>query len=179
KHKKSPRTFIFVGRKESLKTSLHETMVSNQKQSSRALLVFSGIWMVLVIIFALSFFGLFESSMWVRAGLIGLIGLVALWFYLGGYYYISLEIENNRDLMVKYYNLFPMGRRFQAFRIPLKQYHHHEIKTEAGGLKRQLILYQKMQGGIAKYPPVGLSAMDRKGMEEVTGFLKKLENNKT
>jgi len=153
-------------------------MISNQKQSSRALSIFSGIWVVLVIILALSFFEFFESPLWARIGLIGVIGLAALWFYLGGYYYISLEIDKNRDLMVKHYNLFPMGRKFQAYRIPLKQYHHYEIKTKAGGLIRQLILYQKMQGGIAKYPPVGLSAMDKKGMDEVTGFLKKIENNK-
>ncbi|MFW6043991.1 MAG: hypothetical protein ACOCPW_06500 [Marinilabiliaceae bacterium] len=152
-------------------------MISNQKQSSRALFIFSGIWMVLIIILALSFFEFIESPLWAQIGLIGLIGLVALWFYLGGYYYLSLEIENNRDLMVKHYNLFPMGRKFQAYRIPLKQYHHYEIKTRAAGLIRQLILYQKMQGGIAKYPPVGLSAMGRKGTEEIADFLKKLENN--
>jgi len=154
-------------------------MISNQKQSSRALLIFPGIWMVLVIIFALSFFDLYESPPWARIGVVGLIVLVALWFYLGGYYYISLEIENNRDLMVKHYNLFPIGRKFQAYRVPLKQFHHYEIKTQAGGLIRQLILYQKMQGGIAKYPPIGLSAVDKKGLEEMTGFLKKIENNKS
>jgi len=153
-------------------------MISNQKQSSRALFIFSGIWMVLVIILALSFFEFFESPLWARIGLIGLIGLVALWFYLGGYYYISLEIDNNRDLMVKHYNLFPMGRKFQAFRIPLKQYHHHEIQSKTGGLMRQLVLFQKMQGGIAKYPPLGLSAVTKKGLKEISDFLKKLENNK-
>jgi hypothetical protein len=150
-------------------------MISNQKQSSRSLLIFSGTWMVLVIILALAFLEVFESPLWVRLGLVIVTGLVPLYFYLGGFYYISVEVESNRNLMVKYYNLFPVGRRFQAFRIPLKQLDHHEIQTKAGGLLRQLVFFQKMQGGIAKYPPLGLSAVDFQGRKEINDFLKKLE----
>jgi hypothetical protein len=96
----------------------------------------------------------------------------------GGYFFILLEIKEEKELMVKYYNLFPARRKFRAYKIPLQQFHHHEIKYKAGGLTSWLILYQEMQGGIAKYPPVGLSAATKKEHSKIDEFLKKLEKNK-
>lgn len=151
-------------------------MISNQKHSSKVLLTFSGVWAGLVIIFALSFFDLFESPIWMRLVLAAIIGLVALFFYLGGYYFVQIEVKNNKDLMIKYYNLFPAGRKFKAFQIPLNQFHHHEITYKTGGTTCWLELFQRMQGGIAKYPAVGLSAVNNEGRKEISKFLKKLEN---
>ncbi|PWD99954.1 hypothetical protein [Marinilabilia rubra] len=151
-------------------------MISNQKESTRTLLTFSGIWAGLVIIFALSFLELFPSPIWMRIVLACIIGLAALFFYLGGYHYIQLEVKDNKDLMVKYYNLFPVGRKFRAFQIPIKNLHHHEVKYGAGGFTSWLIIFQRMQGGLAKYPAVGLSAMSNKGRQEMIKYLSKLEN---
>jgi|GEM_PF-866414 hypothetical protein len=150
-------------------------MISNQKQSARALMIFSGVWAGLVILFALSFFDLFYSPIWMRLVLAGIIGLVALFFYLGGFHFVRIEVENNKELMVKYYNLFPVGRNFKAFKIPLQNFHHHEIRFGAGGLTAYLILFQRMQGGVAKYPPVGLSAVGKEERQEMSNFLRKLE----
>ncbi len=150
-------------------------MISNQKQSTRALMIFSAVWAGLVIVFALSFFELFSSPLWMRLVLAGIIGLAALFFYVGGYNYVRIEVDKNKDLMVKYYNLFPVGRKFKAFKIPLKNFHHHEIVYDLGGLTSKLILFQRMQGGIAKYPPVGLSAAGKDGRKEIREFLSKLE----
>ncbi|RCW36664.1 hypothetical protein [Marinilabilia salmonicolor] len=150
-------------------------MIVNQKESARALMIFSGIWAGLVIVFALSFFELFYSPMWLRIGLAVVIGLIALFFYIGGYCYVHVEVENNANLMVKYYNLFPVGRKFKAFRIPLQNFHHHEIRFGAAGMVSKLVLFQRMQGGVAKYPPVGLSAMGKTGREKLSAFLRKLE----
>ncbi len=138
-------------------------------------MIFSGVWAGLLIIFALSFFELFESPLWMRVVLAVFIGLAALYFYLGGHYFIRIEVKNNKDLMVKYYNLFPVGRKFKAFQIPLRQFHHHEIKYSAGGLTSWLILYQRAPGGLAKYPAVGLSAAGKSGREEISKFLRKVE----
>jgi hypothetical protein len=150
-------------------------MISNQKQSTRALMIFSAVWAGLVIIFALSFFELFASPLWMRLALAGIIGLAALFFYLGGFNYIRIEVENNKDLLIKYYNLFPVGRTFKAFKIPIQNFHHHEIVYGMGGLTSKLILFQRMQGGVAKYPPVGLSAAGADGRKEISEFLSKLE----
>ena len=150
-------------------------MISNKKQSARALLTFSGVWAVLIILFTLSFLDLFTSPLWLRLSLGVIIGLVALFFYLGGYHYIQIEIKDNKEITVKYYNLFPLGRKFQVFKIPIQHLHHHEIQFGSGGLTCWLILFQKMQGGIAKYPAVGLSALDKNKRQEIEQFLDKLE----
>ncbi len=150
-------------------------MISNQKQSARALMIFSAVWAGLVIIFALSFFELFSSPLWMRLVLAGIIGLAALFFYFGGFNYIRIEVEKNKDLVIKYYNLFPVGRKFKAFKIPLQNFHHHEIIYGPGGFTSELILFQRMQGGIAKYPPVGLSAAGTDGRREISNFLSGFE----
>lgn len=138
-------------------------------------MIFSAVWAGLVIIFALSFFELFPSPLWMRLVLAGIIGLTALFFYVGGYNYIRIEVENNKNLVIKYYNLFPVGRKFKAFKIPLQNFHHHEIVYSMGGLTSNLVLFQRMQGGVAKYPPVGLSAAGSDGRKEISDFLSKLE----
>jgi len=150
-------------------------MISNQKASARALMTFSGVWVGLVIIFALSFLELFPSPVWMRIALACIIGLAALFFYLGGYHYLQLEVKDNKELMVRYYNLFPVGRKFRAFKIPLQQFHHYELKNGAGGATTWLTLFQKMKGGVAKYPPVGFSAIDRATRKEIIDFLSALE----
>jgi hypothetical protein len=149
-------------------------MISNQKQSAKALMVFSSVWVGLIIIFALSFFDLFGSPLWIRILLAAIIGMAAVFFYMGGYYYIQIEVNDNKNLIVKYYNLFPVGRKFKAFKVPLKQFHHHEIRHGADGITFWLVLFQSMQGGIAKYPAVGLSAAGKSGREEIGEFLEKL-----
>lgn len=150
-------------------------MISNKKQSSRALLIFTGIWAGLIIAFGISFMDFIEVPVGIQALLAGLIAIAALFFYLGGFYYIQVEVDSNKYLMVKHYNLFPIGRKFKAFKIPLGQIHHHEIKSRLAGLTHWLIIYQSMQGGIAKYPAVGLSAAGPKGRTEIDEYLSKLE----
>jgi len=153
-------------------------MISNKKQSSRALLIFTEIWAGLFIAFGLSFMDFINVSVGLQTVLAGLIALAGLFFYFGGFYYIQIEVESNKYLMVKHYNLFPIGRKFKAFKIPLGQIHHHEIKTRLAGLTHWLIIYQKMQGGIAKYPAVGLTAAGSKGRAEIDEYLSKLETLK-
>jgi hypothetical protein len=150
-------------------------MISNQKHSDRVVTTFSGIWAGLVIAFALSFFDFFEPPLWMQVILSGIIAGAALFFYVGGYYFLQIEVKEDKELMVKYYNLFPAGRKFRAFKIPLQQLHHHEIEYKTGGLTPWLILYQNMKGGIAKYPPLGLSATTKKERHKIVEFLKKLE----
>ncbi|MGQ1890311.1 hypothetical protein ACT29H_07690 [Thermophagus sp. OGC60D27] len=150
-------------------------MISNKKQSSRALLLFTGIWAALLILFALSFSEVITIPVWSQLAILGLIAISGSFFYLGGFFYIQIEVENNKNLMVKHYNLFPIGRKFKAFKIPLQQVHRHEIKGQLWGLIHWLTIYQKMKGGIAKYPAVGLSATSKKERTEINNYLSSLE----
>jgi hypothetical protein len=151
-------------------------MISNRKQSTHTLMIFSSTWLVLIIILAVSFFDFVEFPLWISLAVACLVGLTALFFYLGGYYFYQIEVKNNKELLIKYYNLFPAGRKFKAFQIPLKQFHHHTIRRRLGGLTSWLILYQKMQGGVAKYPPLGLSASSKEDRKAIQDFFQKLEN---
>ena len=150
-------------------------MISNKKESNKALIIFNGTWTFLLIIFALSFSEVITIPMWSQLLILGLIALSGLFFYFGGFFFIQIEVENNKNLLVKHYNLFPIGRKFKAFKIPLHQIYRHEIRSKMAGLFYWLTIYQKMQGGIAKYPPVGLSATNKKNRLKIDQYLSKLE----
>ncbi len=152
-------------------------MVTNAKQSSRSLMVFSASWMLLICAFAVTFYDLLETPLWLRIGLALSLIVMALGFYLGGFHFFRAEIKKEM-LEIKYYNLFPAGRKFQTVLIPLKQYHHHEIKRQLGGLFKWIIIYQEMAGGVAKYPPIGLSASGKKVQKALNEMLHGL-NSKT
>ncbi len=153
-------------------------MVTNSKQSSRWLMVFSLSWILLITAFALTFFDFIETPLWFKVGLAVLLALTALGFYLGGFHFFKAEI-NKGVFEIKYYNLFPVGRKFQTIRIPQKQYHHYEIKQQLGGFFQWVILYQQMQGGVAKYPPVGLSASGKSVHLALEKMLNELKDKTT
>ncbi len=147
-------------------------MITNKKESSRSLMIFSLSWVILIVAFAATFFISGPLPSWVRPVLIIALVLVLIIFYTGGFFFIRAE-KKESVLEIKYYNLFPVGRKFQAMQVPLKQFHHYEIKESFGGWFRWMILFQEMRGGIAKFPRVGLSAVGRSTLKELEELLGK------
>ncbi len=146
-------------------------MITNKKESSRSLMIFSLSWMILIVTFAITFFISGPLPSWVRPTLIIALVLVVIIFYTGGFFY--LRAEKKEDVLeIKYYNLFPVGRMFQAMQVPLKQFHHYEIKNSFGGWFKWLVIFQEMRGGVAKFPNVGLSAVSRSTLKELEELLK-------
>jgi len=97
--------------------------------------------------------------------------LVAVVFKWGGFCYVEIAIEKN-NLDVKYYNLFPIGRKYERILIPTKKISQVKIAPGFFSIGRRLILTRKSKGQQINYPAVGLAALNK----EQVGKLEKLLN---
>jgi hypothetical protein len=97
---------------------------------------------------------------------------LAIFFALGGYCYVELEIENNSSLLVRYYNLSPIGRQFKAFKIQLPRFQRYEIKKKGPFI--YLGFFEQTSRGVARYPLIGLMALSKDERKKYQEFLNKL-----
>jgi hypothetical protein len=64
--------------------------------------------------------------------------------------------------------------KHKSIEIPLADFIGFEITTSFNGLKKGLVLFQKMKGKKAKYPPISISALKKEQIAELEAFLKGL-----
>ena len=84
------------------------------------------------------------------------------------YIYFSDEGEN---IVIRYFTAGIIGGRKNSIEINKKGFSGYKTETRLFGLIQSIILYQKFQEGIAKYPPVYISALSR---EERSKLLRSL-----
>jgi hypothetical protein len=82
-----------------------------------------------------------------------------------GYYlernYIYFNDDGN-NIILRYYPIRPIARKKMAIEIPKTSLVKFEIKRSLFGLKKKLILYRRVQNKVARYPAIGLSALNKK-----------------
>jgi len=84
--------------------------------------------------------------------------------------YIYITDESGK-LTVKFYSLMPFAKKHKSMEIPLPSFSKYSVESTFFGLKKTLILYQKMQGNIAKYPPLSVSALNAQEIDKLKGRL--------
>ncbi|MDR2927482.1 MAG: hypothetical protein LBV41_04685 [Cytophagaceae bacterium] len=134
--------------------------MNNKKTSRKASFIFAVVWLVLLIALTSTFFFEFECEHWVQIVASGLLILVTLLFYTGGFYYVNAEITNG-IMYIKHYNLFPVWRRFRMFQVPANRFDKAVAKKYFGGIICFVHIYENLRGRIARYPAIGFSAMPR------------------
>lgn len=100
--------------------------------------------------------------------------IIILAIYFGYYFFRYLLNLNfvhvstdNTKLTVRYYSLRPFTRSHNSIEIPLTAFEGYKIVSSLLGLKKELILFQRIQGKRAKYPPVSLSALNKQQLEQL------------
>jgi len=97
----------------------------------------------------------------------------------GGYYFvrymlnlnfIQVSVDSNK-LKVRYYSLRPLARSHNSIEIPLNAFEGYKIIPRLLGLRKELVLYQRIQGKKAKYPPISLSALNKQQFEQLIMLL--------
>jgi len=78
------------------------------------------------------------------------------------YFYFSDEGDK---ILIRYHPIHPLVQKKKAVQIPKIGLAGYETKSSMFGLKKVLILNQKLKGSIAKYPPIGITALSRKESE--------------
>lgn len=90
--------------------------------------------------------------------------------YLKNYNYIYYNDENNK-ILFRYVPLRPFNNKRYSIEIEKEKFHGYKIKRPTI-FKQEIVLYVKTPQGIAKYPPISISALN----EEECNRLKKALN---
>ena len=108
-------------------------------------------------------------------GILSLFFLIFFWFQYKlkyTYFYFS---NNGSNLVFKFYSLQPFFGKARTIEIPKKNFMKSNIEASFFGKRDSLILFQKTPRGVAKYPPISLTLLNKKQKKELQKALK-IEN---
>lgn len=88
-----------------------------------------------------------------------LLLVVLSWIRDLNYFYFDDEGDK---IIIRYYPIRPLGRKKKAIQIHKISFAGFEIKKTLLGIKKILILKQLVKKTVAKYPPVGITALTKK-----------------
>jgi hypothetical protein len=85
--------------------------------------------------------------------------LIFLYFHLLDLNYIYYTDENGK-IILRYYSLRSISKGYRSIEIPKREFVKFETQKTFFNLKEHLILFQRLKKGVAKYPPVSISALN-------------------
>ncbi len=86
--------------------------------------------------------------------------------------------DQSEKIILKYYSLRPFMQKHRSIEIAKGSLVKFEVNTSFIRRKKGLILYQKINNKIAKYPPVSISALNKEEYDNlVTALNKHISNN--
>jgi hypothetical protein len=88
------------------------------------------------------------------------------------FFYFSDEGET---LVFRYFTAGIIGGRKNSAVIPKTSFQGYKIETEHMGLRRYLVLYQKVGVDVAQYPNIYISALKKKELDKIVAILDKLK----
>ena len=88
------------------------------------------------------------------------------------FFYFSDEGE---ILVFRYFTAGIIGGRKNSAVIPKNSFEGYKIETEYMGLRRYLVLYQKVGVDVAQYPNIYISALKKKELDKIVAILDKLK----
>jgi hypothetical protein len=151
--------------------------IDNRKQSSLINIIFSLIIIATLVVLATHYIS--DTSFCGEEMVIPLwavlIGILLTYRY-GGFEYVSFDF-NDDDIDIKYYRLFPFGRKYNRIIIPNELLGDFKIQKGIGTIFSSLILYQNRGGAMAQYPPVGMAAITKEIRHNLLKELNDIRNN--
>lgn len=89
------------------------------------------------------------------------------------YHFIIYNDEEDK-IVLRYYPLSMFTSKFISIEIPFNALHKIEIQKKFFNFREELIIYQSVKEGIAKYKPIPLTALTKKEKEQIISALNKL-----
>lgn len=94
--------------------------------------------------------------------------------YLKDYNYIYFSDEDNRKILLRYVSLMPFSNKRYSVEINKADLHSYKIKRSSLNLRQELVLYVKTPQGIAKYPPISITALSEVQLNQLKKALNKV-----
>ncbi len=145
----------------------------NQKTTIRSFLrkmlitIIIGIAMVVVMMlrfFNQPFYGLERYTLVLILAVLYIVIMIIGYSLNRNYIYFNDDGEN---IILRYYPIRPVARKKSMLEIPKTSLVKFEIRKSFFGLKKTLFLYQKVKNKVARYPAIGLTALNRKELEAI------------
>lgn len=146
-------------------------MVYNNKKplsNLKKCLLYSGLALLLVMI-AMFFLEQFE----ILFSLSILLILTLIFNRMLNFSFVRIVLENNY-LIIRHYSLFALERNYESIEFPVASLRYVTVKKYLLGLKWDLHLTVKLKQGLAKYPPVCLSAIPYPDRMQIVELMNKL-----
>ena len=97
---------------------------------------------------------------------------VILYHHLINPYYLYFSDQGD-SLVFKYYPIRAFNQKKRTIQVPKNKFVRFEIEKK--GLGEQIILYQKDKSGIAKYPPVPLTGLNKNDVASLKKVLSRYQ----
>lgn len=149
------------------------TNVSNKKQVKSIGMVLGLIFLVTIVALGLYYFYLDDLGIYTGIVLWCCLALVLALFKWGGFCYVEVSVEKG-NLDVKYYDLFPVGRKYKRILVPVNKISQLKIARGLFAIGRRLMITRKSRGQQINYPAVGLAAFNR---DQINQLEKLFRNN--
>ncbi len=81
------------------------------------------------------------------------------------FFYFSDEGDK---LIVRYYPIHPLVQKKKAIQIPKIGLIGYKINRSMMGLRKEIIFQQSVKGKIANYPPIGITALRQKEIDQIS-----------
>lgn len=89
-------------------------------------------------------------------------------------YHFIMYNDEGEKIILRYYPLSSFKTKFISIEIPFNALYKIEINKVFFGFREELVIYQKVKEGIAKYKPIPLTALTKKEKENLLQSLNKL-----
>ena len=100
-------------------------------------------------------------------GALSVAFLIFYWFQYQMHYTYFYFSNNSKNLVFRFYSLRFFSVKPKTIEIPKSSFFKYDIVTSFFNKKDSLVLYQKTNKGVAKYPPISLTLLSKKQKTEL------------
>ncbi len=101
--------------------------------------------------------------------------LTVLFSAIRNYHYIYYSDEGDK-LVLRFFSFSFFTQKKSSIEIDKTDLESYQVNKRFFGLRENIVLYQKTRGGIAKYPPVSITALSQSEKQELFNSLSLYSN---
>ncbi|PLX01150.1 MAG: hypothetical protein C0594_14125 [Marinilabiliales bacterium] len=98
--------------------------------------------------------------------------LIMIFYALKRKNYIYLS-DNSSKIEMRFFSMQLFAKKRTAIEIPKTSFYKYDLQKKSIGLVEEVTLFQKTPKGVAKYPPVSITALTKKEREDFFAILNK------
>jgi len=151
---------------------IQRTVIKTQLRRFITIILFTVIVLIIILGGSLrnDFLGINKYQWALIAGAVYLIAILAESMLDLNYIYFS---DNDNKILLRYFSMSFLNKKKNSIEIPIDRFSDYILTKSLGGLKKKIILVQRIKNVDAKYPAVSLSALNKEQLDSLLAALAK------